>query len=99
MPRSPRDEMRRTALGGLRDLEATRNARGEFLDMGDDADDASALLQLQQRLDGEVERLAIERAEALVDEHRIEADAARVALDDIGQPERERKRGEKRLAA
>ncbi|HEY5275584.1 MAG TPA: hypothetical protein VIK38_03455 [Coriobacteriia bacterium] len=63
--------------------------------MGDDADRPAALVEAHQGADREVEGLVVERAEALVDEHRLEADAAGVRLDDLCQSrgERERRHG------
>ena len=49
--------------------------------------------------DREVERLVVQRAEALVDEDRLEADAAGVRLDDLGEAERQGEGGHERLAA
>ena len=66
--------------------------------MRDDADEPPALLQFKQGLERDVERLTVERAEALVDEHRIEAHAARARLHDIGEAERQCERGEEGLA-
>lgn len=59
--------------------------------MRDDADEPAALLQFKQGLERDVERLAVERAEALIDEHRVEPHTTRTSLHDISEAERQRK--------
>src|SRR3712207_1604650 len=73
----------------------------QFLELGDvrdDADHAPALLEVLEGADREVERFGVEGAEALVDEDRLEADAAGVALHDVGEAERQGEAGEEAFA-
>ena len=56
-------------------------------------------LRLMSEAIGEIERLVVQGAEALVDEHRLEADAAGVRLHDLGEAERQGQRRHERLAA
>ena len=68
--------------------------------MRDDADQPFSLGKAAECMDGLRERLLIERAEALVDEHRIQTDSGRRrGLHLIRKAERERQRGLERLAA
>ena len=68
--------------------------------MRDDADQPFSLGKAAERMDGLRERLLIERAEALIDEHRIQTDSGRRrGLHLIRKAERERQRGLERLAA
>ena len=68
--------------------------------MRDDADQPFSLGKAAECMDGLRERLLIERAEALIDEHRIQTDSGRRrGLHLIRKAERERQRGLERLAA
>ena len=67
--------------------------------MRDDTDDAPALADALERTHGGIERVGIERAEALIDENGIKPHRARVALHDVRKPEREGKGCQKLLAA
>src|SRR5690606_20775245 len=92
-------ETRAAAGVALLDLEADVDPLAELGDVGDDADEPTSGLKLEQGLHREVEGLGIEAAEALIDEDGLEVDASGVALDHVGQPERERERGDEPLAA
>lgn len=67
--------------------------------MGDDAHDAAAARHAHERGERLLQRLAVERAEALVDEHGLELHAAGGRLHLVGQAERQRQGGGERLAA
>ena len=56
--------------------------------MGDDADEAAAFLEVHESFYGEVEGFGVESAEAFVDEDGVEADAAGVVGDDVGEAKR-----------
>ena len=87
------------AAAALDDAQAGGDALAQLGDVGDDADGAAALAQAVEHVEHLVERALVERAEALVDEQRLQAAAARLGGDDVGEAEREREAGEERLAA
>ncbi len=65
----------------------------------DDADHAPARPQLVEHAHHQVQGVGVQRAEPLVDEHRVEHDATRFGGHDVREPERERQGCEERLAA
>ena len=67
--------------------------------MGDDADEAAAFLEVHESFYGEVEGFGVESAEAFVDEDGVEADAAGVVGDDVGEAKRKGEGGEEGFAA
>ena len=71
----------------------------QLLHMGDNADQPLAVRQLQQHVDGTAQRVFIQRAEALVDEHRVHANLPALALHRVRKPQRQREAGQKRFAA
>ncbi len=75
------------------------DASPQLGDVAHEADDAPALAQAVEDVHHLVEGVLVERAEALVDEQRLDARAARLGLHDVGQSQGERERGEERLAA
>ena len=93
------DEARPAAGARRRHFEAGFDLFAQIGDVGDDADETPARLQPDEGVDGGRQVVGVERAEALVDEHRVELDAALVALHDLGEAERQRERGLERLAA
>src|SRR5215213_8640474 len=87
------------AAAAFDNAKAGGDSLAQLGDMGDDADGAAALAQLVEHVEHLVERVLVERAEALVDEQRLQAAAAGLGGDDVGEPEREREAGEEGLAA
>ena len=69
------------------------------LDVGDHTDELVAPGQPGQRVDGLFQTVGIQRAEALVDEQRLDHNAARVLLDRVADAQRQTQRGHKALAA
>ena len=67
--------------------------------MADDPDRAPTVLQLVKHLHHLFEALAVEAAEPLVDEQRVQVDAAALLADRVGQPEGQGQGGHERLAA
>ena len=67
--------------------------------MGDDAYEPAAARHAHERGQRLLQRLAVERAETLVDEHRLKLHAAGARLHLVRQAERQRQGGGKRLAA
>ena len=67
--------------------------------MADEAHQAAALVQVFEGAQGQIQGLWIEAAEALVDEHGVQADAARVALHHVGQSQGQGQAGLEALAA
>lgn len=61
----------------------------QFSDMGDDPDEAMPLGELRERLDRRMQRILVEGAEALIDEHGVEADAADARADLVAESEGE----------
>ena len=60
-------------VGPLRDLVADRHPLGQLADVGDDPDHAAARAELLDRARDRLERVGVERAEALVEEDRHRA--------------------------
>ena len=87
------------ARSGLPNADHRRDAALQFRNVRDDTDDAPALADALECTHGGIERVGIERAEALVDENGIKPHRARVALHDVRKPEREGKGCQKLLAA
>ena len=67
--------------------------------MRDNAHDPAAARHAHERGQRLLQRLAVERAETLVDEHRLKLYAASARLHLVRQAERQRQRCGKRLAA
>ena len=87
---SPRDDV--GAAVGLDDAEAEVEALLDALDMADDTDGPTAGTQFGERVDGEVERIGVKGAEALVHEQAVDPDAPVAALDCVGEAERQGER-------
>ena len=68
-------------------------------DVGDDADELIAPGQTGQRIHGLFQAVRVQRAEALVDEQRLDDDAAGVLLDRVADTQCQAQRGHKALAA
>ena len=68
-------------------------------DVADDADDPTAVAEAVEGVHHVVERVGVERAEALVDEEGVEVRATGLLGDDVGQPEGQRQRHHEGLAA
>ena len=71
----------------------------EVRDVGDDADEAVALGQLVEGLEGLLQGVVVEGSEAFVDEHGVELNAACRLLYLIGKAEGEGQGGLELLAA
>src|SRR6201999_2717613 len=84
------------AIAALFNPDLDGNALMHRLDMADDADLAALAMQPLQSIDGDVERVGIETAEALVDEQRV--DEAHSPFE-TGQCQRQGERREEALAA
>ena len=67
--------------------------------MGNDAHQTVSLRQGKERFHHFSQRVLVERPEALVDEQRVEPDAARGSLDLVGEAQRQRERGHEALPA
>ena len=83
----------------LCDMDLRINRIFQLGDMRDHTDQSGAVRELRQHLNCLPQRLFIERAEALVNEHRIEFNAAALCLNGIGKPQRQRQRREEGFAA
>ena len=87
-PHLPHDKPRRAPVFSLFHFQPHVDAVFQFLHMGDDADEAAAFLEVHESFYGEVEGFGVESAEAFVDEDGVEADAAGVVGDDVGEAKR-----------
>ena len=67
--------------------------------MRDDADQPVAVGETGEQLERVAQRVFVQRAEALVDEHRFQPHAAAFRLHHVRQSQRQRQRGHERLAA
>ena len=74
---------RLTARPRFGHVDLSRQAVLQRLDVGDDADELIAPGQPGQRVHGLFQTVGVQRAEALVDEQRLNDDAARVLLDRV----------------
>jgi hypothetical protein len=70
-------------------VDLRRDAGAQLGDVADQPDHAAALTQAVEHVHDLVERLLVERAEALVDEQRLDPRATGLGLDDVGQTRRE----------
>src|SRR3954454_22183573 len=91
-----------TARGALPSYgKPVRDPVGQLAEMSDDPNEQARVAQRLERLNHYVERLGVERAEALVDEHRLPPRPDRLA-GDVGNTARQRhrqaERSEKSLA-
>ena len=80
-------------------MDLSRQAVLQRLDVGDDADELIAPGQPGQRVHGLFQAVGVQRAEALVDEQRLDDDAARVLLDRVADAQCQAQRGHEALAA
>src|SRR5262249_56903305 len=84
------------------DRQPVRNPLRELADMGDHADHTVGVAQALERIYDDVQRLGVERAEALVDEHRLQPRADSLT-GDVGdaaaEGDGEAEGSEERLAA
>ena len=81
------------------DGQAGVDAFLQFRYVGDDADQAAAAAQGRQGLQGIIQGFTVKGAEAFVDEHRIQVDAAGIRLDDVGQAQGQGEGGQEGFAA
>ena len=96
-----RHPRRRTVdpVRALADDQLGRDPVAHLGDVADHADDATAVAQGVEGVHHVVEGVGVERAEALVDEQRVERGAADLVHDHVGQAQRQRERHHERLAA
>ena len=83
----------------LRDDELLIDLLLQLSDMGDDPDEAMPLGELRECLDRRMQRILVEGAEALIDEHGVEADAADARADLVAESEGEAEGSLEGLAA
>ena len=88
----------RAALFAAADTDLLGDALAELVHVGDDAHKTFALGELVENIQGLVQHVVRERAEALVNEQRLHLPPARVAAHHVGKAQRQGKRGEEGLA-
>ena len=85
------------SLQRLGDDDLLFNALLKVMHMGDDADEAFAVGQVGQNLQGIAQGIVVQRAETLVDEHGFHANRAALGLYDVGQAQGQGQAGQEGL--